>query len=86
MLTPSQVIAQIKKLANLQIASHSQQFFKTGPGEYGEDDQFLGIRVPVIRQQVKKFRWLSLEQSLINREILFINWPIPIFYGINVLR
>lgn len=59
-----QVIKQIKLLANDQIAQHSARFFKTGPGEYGEGDKFLGIRVPIIRQQVKKFRGLALSEIL----------------------
>lgn len=64
MSTTQQAIKLIKELANPEIASHSQRFFKTGPGEYGEGDQFLGVRVPVIRQLVKKLRGLKLEQSL----------------------
>ena len=47
-------------LANKEIAEHSQRFFRTGKGEYGESGIFLGIRVPVLRKLVKKYRGISL--------------------------
>ena len=64
-------------LGNEDIAAHSARFFKSGKGEYGEGDRFIGVRVPVIRAQVKKFRnaplraVLSLLKSRWHEERLF---------------
>jgi 3-methyladenine DNA glycosylase AlkD len=45
----------IKKQANAKKAKNCLWFFKTGKGEYGEGDKFLGISNPKIHQIVKDF-------------------------------
>ena len=54
----------LKSLSDPSIAEHSQRFFKTGEGEYGAGDIFLGIRVPVLRKQVKKYKGISIKEIL----------------------
>lgn len=61
--TLSEIRKSLREVANPEIAAHSQRFFKTGPGEYGENDQFIGIRVPVLRKFAKQFKELSLPNT-----------------------
>lgn len=46
----------LQKLGNKKRAKVLQGFFKTRPGEYGEGDIFLGIRVPELRKLAKEYQ------------------------------
>ena len=64
-MTVQDIQKRLKKLGNKKHAAISQSFFKTGPGEYGEGDIFIGIRVPVLRELVKEYSDLSVEEVTI---------------------
>jgi len=54
-----EIVSALKALEDPVRARRSQRFFKTGPGEYGEGDLFLGISVPLIRKEVRRFRGVN---------------------------
>lgn len=54
---------QMNALANEEKAGILQRFFKTGPGEYGEGDKFLGIQVPQLRKLARQSKNLSIEET-----------------------
>jgi len=55
-----ELIKELNKEARPQKAKDLAWYFKTGPGEYGEGDAFLGITVPIQRKIAKKYTNLSL--------------------------
>ena len=59
--------AMTAKADATQVAGLSR-FFKTGPGQYGEGDKFLGIKVPITREVVKacwkETTWQDLEECV----------------------
>lgn len=53
-------VTELNKYADDQRAVHSIRFFKTGKGEYGEGDIFIGSTVPDTRRVCKEFKNLPL--------------------------
>lgn len=56
-----EIAAELAELATPERAAGATRFFKTGPGEYGEGDQFLGVTVPDTRAVCKLHRSVELE-------------------------
>jgi len=64
-MTNQKIKERLKQLANKEKAEVLQRFFKTGPGEYGEGDVFLGIKVPDLRKVAKDFQDISTEDVIV---------------------
>lgn len=59
-----QITAQLQQLADSDIAKQSSRFFKTSPGAYSEHEQFIGIKVPALRQICKSLSAVELSEVL----------------------
>lgn len=66
-----QLLNELKSTADKERAKNLSWFFKTGKGEYGEGDIFLGITVPMLRSISKKYMDLELKdlQKLLDSKI-----------------
>jgi 3-methyladenine DNA glycosylase AlkD len=71
MTSLSELKTELGKLADPEKKLKLQQFFKTGKGQYGEGDIFIGVSVPDLRKKAKKYRQLPLLQveALLHSEI-----------------
>ncbi len=56
------VKTQLRGLGTPEKARASAWFFKTGPGQYGEGDVFVGVTVPEQRKVAKRYRELSVQE------------------------
>ena len=52
-MTAQEIINYMESLQNEKQRQILMGFFKTGPGEYGEGDEFLGLKVPQTREVVR---------------------------------
>ena len=58
-LVADEIRARLRQLEDKEQARFLQRFFKTGPGDYGEGDLFLGIRVPELRKLLTRYKTLT---------------------------
>ena len=54
------VVAALAEHRDEKRADLSQRYFKTGPGQYGEGDIFIGAAVPQVRRVARQFDTLDL--------------------------
>jgi 3-methyladenine DNA glycosylase AlkD len=71
-MTASEIICHMESLRNEEQRENLMRFFKTGEGEYGFGDEFLGLKVPETREVVKAV-WKDLPLSEIP-ELLMNHW------------
>lgn len=61
-ITAAALTRRLRRAADPTRARLLQGFFKTGPGQYGEGDRFLGLRLPAIRALARESRDLPLDE------------------------
>lgn len=64
-MTIKKIKKRLKHLANKEKAEILQRFFKTGPGEYGEGDVFIGVKVPDLRKVAKNFQDIAIKDVIV---------------------
>ncbi len=71
LLTAASIREELAAVASRDDSKFLSGFFKTGPGQYGEGDVFIGVRVPDTRAIARRYRDLPLEEvyELLESEI-----------------
>lgn len=73
---------RIRALGSESSAQAVRRFFKTGPGEYGEEDRFLGVSVPQLRALLPEAGGLSEAETV---ELLRSDWHEERFFALLLL-
>jgi 3-methyladenine DNA glycosylase AlkD len=63
-ITAKEISKRLREMGDKEDAEFLQGFFKTGAGQYGEGDIFLGIRVPKVRKLAQECQKLPPEKIL----------------------
>lgn len=58
----AEVVAALAAESSPEGARAAQRFFRCGPGEYGEGDVFIGVRMPDLRRVCRSYRELPLPE------------------------
>ena len=83
MTRAKEIIQYMDSLRNEEQRRVLMGFFKTGPGEYGEGDEFLGLKVPQTREVVKSVaKDIALEEV---PELLMSKWHEVRLCGLLIL-
>jgi len=53
---------KLQEMGSREKATVLQRFFKTGPGEYGEGDVFVGVKVPELRKLAKEYQEITVKE------------------------
>jgi len=61
-LTATALSRKLRSRAKPESVAILQRFFKTGPGQYGEGDRFIGVALPVIRSLGREFRGMAIDE------------------------
>jgi 3-methyladenine DNA glycosylase AlkD len=71
MMSLPEIKESLERLADKKTAEVLQRFFKTGAGDYGEGDVFIGIKVPPLRKLSAEFENVRLKtvQALLKSKV-----------------
>jgi 3-methyladenine DNA glycosylase AlkD len=61
-MTARQIQDRLRALGNPEAAAFAARYFKTGPGQYGDGDVFLGLRAPVLHAMAKEYQGLGHDE------------------------
>ena len=75
----SEFKTELRKSVNLEKKEFLPKFFKTGKGQYGEGDKFLGVVVPDIKKITKKYNTNLTDQDI--EKLLYSEWHEERFAG-----
>ncbi|MBQ7664941.1 MAG: DNA alkylation repair protein [Bacteroidaceae bacterium] len=81
-MNAEEIIIYMESLRNEGQQQVLKRFFKTGKGEYGEGDEFLGLKVPQTREVVKMAKDLPLEEV---KKLLYCRWHEVRLCGLLIL-